>query len=168
MARRAITVRGIVQGVGFRPFVHELARRLGLGGFVRNQTGAVSIEVEGEPTTLDQFLAELTAGAPPLARIATVAADVAAGTPPRSIARRFHSTLAELIVAVCGRLRDGAGLHDVVLSGGVFMNALLLTECVARLEQAAFRVHRHRLVPPNDGGLCLGQLAIAGAAPPGV
>ena len=47
MERRAITVLGIVQGVGFRPFVHGLASRLGLGGFVKNQAGRVLIEVEG-------------------------------------------------------------------------------------------------------------------------
>ena len=48
MDRRAIAVSGIVQGVGFRPFVYDLATRLGLNGFVRNQTGGVLIEVEGE------------------------------------------------------------------------------------------------------------------------
>ena len=47
MERRAILVRGIVQGVGFRPFVFKLAERLHLHGFVRNQTGDVQIEVEG-------------------------------------------------------------------------------------------------------------------------
>jgi hydrogenase maturation protein HypF len=49
----------------------------------------------------------------------------------------------------------------VALSGGVFQNALLLTEATGRLEGDGFRVYRHRLVPPNDGGLCLGQLAAA-------
>jgi acylphosphatase len=60
MARRVIAVSGIVQGVGFRPFVHELAGRVGLAGFVRNETGGVRIEVEGPPADLDRFLAELT------------------------------------------------------------------------------------------------------------
>ena len=69
MERRAIDVRGLVQGVGFRPFVYNLAVRLGLAGFVRNQTGGVLIEVEGEPAILDRFLAELTDRPPPLARI---------------------------------------------------------------------------------------------------
>src|SRR3954451_19073687 len=67
--RRAITVSGIVQGVGFRPFVYNLASRLGLGGFVRNRTGVVLIEVEGESSSLDRFLAELVSPPPPLARI---------------------------------------------------------------------------------------------------
>src|SRR5262245_2401242 len=69
MDRRSIAVRGIVQGVGFRPFVYGLASRLGLGGFVKNETGGVLIEVEGEPLRLDCFLSELTTRPPPLAQI---------------------------------------------------------------------------------------------------
>ena len=68
MERRAIVVRGVVQGVGFRPFVHEVAARLRLGGFVRNQTGSVLIEVEGDAGQLEQFLSELGGRPPPLAR----------------------------------------------------------------------------------------------------
>src|SRR5581483_9993662 len=69
VARRAISVTGLVQGVGFRPFVHGLASRLGLRGFVRNQTGRVHIEVEGEPAVLDRFVGEIATGAPAHARI---------------------------------------------------------------------------------------------------
>ncbi len=69
MERRAITVRGQVQGVGFRPFVFRLACQLQLAGAVRNQAGEVHIEIEGEPDSLARFLDELTARAPPLARI---------------------------------------------------------------------------------------------------
>jgi hydrogenase maturation protein HypF len=79
------------------------------------------------------------------------------------IARRFHSTLVEVIAQVCHRLREATGLGTVVLSGGVFQSALLTSEVSARLREAGFRVYRHRLVPPNDGGLSLGQLAIAAA-----
>ena len=72
MDRRSIAVSGIVQGVGFRPFVYGLASRFGLHGFVKNQTGGVLIEVEGEGRSLDRFLDELTAQAPPLAEIDAV------------------------------------------------------------------------------------------------
>ena len=72
MKRRAIAVSGIVQGVGFRPFVYGLAARLGLHGFVKNQTGGVLIEVEGEDDSLDRFLDELTARPPRLAQIENV------------------------------------------------------------------------------------------------
>src|SRR5262249_48299047 len=74
MERRAIDVRGTVQGVGFRPFVHALASRLGLAGFVRNTGSAVSIEVEGDRGALDAFERELCAGPPPLPRIESVTA----------------------------------------------------------------------------------------------
>ncbi len=70
--RRAVAVHGVVQGVGFRPFVHGLAARWHLAGFVRNQAGCVLIEVEGQSPSLDGFLTDLTAKAPPLARIENV------------------------------------------------------------------------------------------------
>jgi len=73
MARRHIAVNGIVQGVGFRPFVHQLATRLGLGGFVCNQQGGVRIEVEGIPELLDEFVTKLSSQSPPLAKIHGVA-----------------------------------------------------------------------------------------------
>jgi hydrogenase maturation protein HypF len=95
--------------------------------------------------------------------IRAVARDASQGTDARLIARRFHSTMAELIAAVCDRLRQATGLEAVVLSGGVFMNALLTQEARGRLLRAGFRVYCHRLVPPNDGGLSLGQLAVAAA-----
>jgi hydrogenase maturation protein HypF len=70
MAQRlAVTVRGTVQGVGFRPFVYRLAGRHDLTGWVRNSTGPVEIEVEGDPGGLGRFLRELADEAPPLARI---------------------------------------------------------------------------------------------------
>jgi hydrogenase maturation protein HypF len=85
------------------------------------------------------------------------------GEAPSAIARRFHSTIVEVVARVCDRLRDRTGLDAVVLSGGVFLNALLTTEAEARLLAEGFRVYRHRLVPPNDGGLSLGQIAVAAA-----
>ena len=75
MERRAIAVQGVVQGVGFRPFVYGLASRLRLCGFVKNRTGDVLIEVEGEADHLDRFLVELTSELPPLAQIDHVSWD---------------------------------------------------------------------------------------------
>lgn len=63
MSRTRIIVTGIVQGVGFRYYTHQLARRLGLEGFVRNRMdGAVEVEVEGEDGTVNAFIAELRVG----------------------------------------------------------------------------------------------------------
>src|ERR1700722_14405957 len=69
MERRSIAVQGMVQGVGFRPFVYGLASRFELGGSVCNDAGSVVIEVEGETINLEQFLAALETLAPALARI---------------------------------------------------------------------------------------------------
>jgi hydrogenase maturation protein HypF len=67
--RRRFRVRGVVQGVGFRPFVFGLAQRQGLGGFVLNDGNGVVIEAEGAPATLDGFAASLRDEAPELARV---------------------------------------------------------------------------------------------------
>jgi hydrogenase maturation protein HypF len=95
--------------------------------------------------------------------IAAVAGEARSGVAPGIIGRRFHSTMVEIISDVCGRTRRQTGLGVVVLSGGVFLNALLLSEAVVGLTADGFRVYRHRLVPPNDGGLSYGQLAVAAA-----
>ncbi|HTZ13495.1 MAG TPA: acylphosphatase, partial [Mycobacterium sp.] len=77
--RQRFTVVGVVQGVGFRPFVHRIATGLGLAGFVGNDSGAVFIEVQGPVARVDEFARRLRAEAPPLARINTVSiADVEA------------------------------------------------------------------------------------------
>jgi hydrogenase maturation protein HypF len=113
--------------------------------------GAYPFELEsGNPLIIDTR---------PLIRAA--AADVTRGTAAGRVARRFHTTLVEMIVAVCDCVRRTTGLDAVALSGGVFLNALLTREVTARLTGDGFRVLRHRQVPPNDGGLCLGQLAVA-------
>ena len=72
MERRAFVVRGIVQGVGFRPFVHRIARQQELGGFVLNDGEGVVIEVEGTAAALERFAQALVEDAPPLAQIDSV------------------------------------------------------------------------------------------------
>jgi hydrogenase maturation protein HypF len=97
--------------------------------------------------------------------ICAIADDVRRGVSPELIACRFHGTLIELVVQTCGRLREQYGLERVVLSGGVFANAILSSELPRRLRDAGFTAFTHRAVPPNDGGLCLGQLAVAAHRP---
>ena len=70
--RQHFTVTGVVQGVGFRPFVHRIAGELGLSGFVGNDSGAVFVEVQGERARVDEFGRRLRSEAPPLARISAV------------------------------------------------------------------------------------------------
>jgi hydrogenase maturation protein HypF len=93
--------------------------------------------------------------------IRAVAADIRQAVGAARIARRFHTTMVKMIVAVCERLRNTSGLNEVVLSGGVFLNALLTREVCAVLGEKRFQVYRQQCVPPNDGGLSLGQIAIA-------
>jgi hydrogenase maturation protein HypF len=84
------------------------------------------------------------------------------GMPPVTIAARFHNGVAEAILHGCQITRENSRLNTVALSGGVFQNMLLLERTVDRLETQGFRVLRHRHVPPNDGGISLGQAVIAG------
>jgi hydrogenase maturation protein HypF len=74
-------------------------------------------------------------------------------------AARFHNGVADAIARTCDRFRDHSG--TVALSGGVFQNVLLLDRTVERLEGNGFRVLTHRNVPTNDGGISLGQVAVA-------
>lgn len=69
--RKIIDVRGVVQGVGFRPFVYRLAHEHSLTGWVLNHSGGVEIEVQGPAAALSAFVRDLEAQAPPLARIPT-------------------------------------------------------------------------------------------------
>lgn len=74
LCREALAVRGVVQGVGFRPFVYRLALEQGLAGFIGNDTDGVTIEIEGPEKCIEAFRARLREEAPPLSRIDSVAA----------------------------------------------------------------------------------------------
>ncbi|HEX6209422.1 MAG TPA: carbamoyltransferase HypF [Methylomirabilota bacterium] len=90
-----------------------------------------------------------------------VVEDLLAEVPPSRIAARFHATLADVLARVCERIRAGTGLGAVALSGGVFQNAWLQAAAIGRLERSGFEVYTHGQVPANDGGLALGQAAVA-------
>ena len=77
------------------------------------------------------------------------------------LAYMFHSALADLIAAGCERARQTTGLEACALSGGVFQNRLLTGMCASRLRKRGFRVLLHSLIPPNDGGIALGQAVAA-------
>ncbi len=105
--RLALDVRGVVQGVGFRPFVYRLARELGLGGHVGNDSARVFIEVEGPAAAVAEFVARLESDAPPLARVERVTGEP---VPPTGEAeftirpseiRAGHTTLVSPDTAVC-------------------------------------------------------------------
>jgi hydrogenase maturation protein HypF len=95
--------------------------------------------------------------------IRSVVEDILDGIAPGSVSARFHSAVANLVFVVAQRLRENHKLNRVVMSGGVFQNQRLLNEAGAKLMAAGFEVFSHHRVPANDGGLCLGQAAVANA-----
>jgi hydrogenase maturation protein HypF len=89
--------------------------------------------------------------------VSTMLDDLRRGCRVEKISVRFHAALAEAAV----RVAQEAGLPRVVLSGGCFQNRLLLSLVRQCLEAAGFTVYGHAMVPPNDGGLSLGQAVVA-------
>ena len=95
--------------------------------------------------------------------VRAVVDDTRGGVAPAIVAARFHNGVADAIARTCAILRARTGLGVVALSGGVFQNLLLLERTASRLEAGGFRVLVHGRVPPNDGGISLGQVAVAAA-----
>jgi hydrogenase maturation protein HypF len=122
--RLRVRVRGAVQGVGFRPFVHGLARALDLGGFVRNDAEGVLLEIEG--TRAREFVAALRRSAPPLARIDAVEAQCVA---PKAESQFFIAT------SVAGETRTR-----------VPADAAVCEECLDELFDPQSRFHHYPFV----------------------
>jgi hydrogenase maturation protein HypF len=95
--------------------------------------------------------------------IEAIARDRAAGVPRGRMSAKFHNGLATATVEICRCVGGESGLRRVCLSGGTFQNVRLLGSTVAGLRAAGFEVFLHAQVPPNDGGIALGQAAIAAA-----
>ena len=130
-AARLEAIAGVDGIAGAQPYACELAE--GAGGIVIDTKGIIR-------------------GA---------AQDIARGQSAASVSRRFHATLVEAFVGLAARLRDSTGIEAAVFGGGVFLNEILLTSLAARLEAAGFQVYRPEQLPPGDGGISLGQIAIA-------
>ena len=77
------------------------------------------------------------------------------------LAWAFHDALTELIVCACMEARQSTGIQTVVLTGGVYQNTLLLERTLLRLREQGFHILQHHLLPPNDGGVGLGQAVYA-------
>jgi hydrogenase maturation protein HypF len=134
-----------------------------------NYEGQAAVELEQLAATSrrDPYPAAITDGRPLTVAgsdlIRAAAEDLLAGVPREVIGSRFHQGVAAMIGEACGLLRERSGLGTVALSGGVFQNLLLLGTVVDLLEGRGFRVLTHSRVPPNDGGISLGQAVVAAA-----
>jgi hydrogenase maturation protein HypF len=107
---------------------------------------------------------QFTGGAIPIAAlIRFVVKDIIEGQSVQTVAARFHASLAEMLLVAARSARAKSGIDRVVLSGGVFQNKILFELLIDRLQRDDFIVITHHQVPPNDGGLALGQVAIASA-----
>jgi hydrogenase maturation protein HypF len=97
----------------------------------------------------------------PAPLVRALAADAASGVAAGETSAMFHNAVAEFLAASASRAREVTGLGTVTLSGGVFQNEYLLKRLAAALRADKFEVLIHREVPPNDGGISLGQAAVA-------
>jgi hydrogenase maturation protein HypF len=128
--------------------------------------GQAAIELESVASeTAETYPFRITARDPCQAdmspTIQAIVSDLGRKVPVTVISGRFHRTVAQVVVEGCQRIRELDGLNRVCLSGGTFQNLLLLNHAVSGLRQRGFEVFVHRRVPPNDGGLSLGQAVIA-------
>ncbi len=113
--------------------------------------------VEPVETTAGESLHEIDTL--PLLRLVTE--DVRHGVASSAIAGRFHQTVLKITLSGAEQMRNATGINTVILSGGVWQNRLLATHVPTALRHLGFQVLEHRRVPSNDGGLALGQAAIA-------
>ena len=98
---------------------------------------------------------------PTLSLVKELAERKLAGENSNQLALHFHRRLAGMIVSACEKAREETGINTVALRGGVYQNKLLLDYSVTMLEERGFHVLRHHLLPPNDGGISLGQAVAA-------
>ena len=144
-----------------------VAALLGLGNY--NHFDAqlpMALEALAEPGIDDRYEFGLPHGGEPLqldlcGTLRGMVEDLRSGTPAAVISAKFHNTLTEALRAMAKAARQSTRLEVVALSGGVFCNRFLTERLIRRLKQEGFTVLWNRSVPSNDGGIALGQAAIA-------
>jgi hydrogenase maturation protein HypF len=135
VCRQRFTVTGVVQGVGFRPFVHRVASELGLAGFVGNDSGSVFLEVQGPATRIDEFGRRLRAEGPPLARISGISAvDIEADT---ACGTNFQIVESQTVAGVTTPIPPDIAMCD---------------NCIAELFDPGNRRYRHPFVTCTNCG----------------
>jgi hydrogenase maturation protein HypF len=123
---------------------------------------AIEFEVFADPDEGRAYPFEVGEQVNPKVAIDALIADSLSGVPLPKISARFHNGLAQMVMEMCIHLSEKYDLSEVALSGGVWQNMTLLTKTLKLLEKSGFTVYIHHQVPANDGGLALGQAAIAG------
>lgn len=119
------------------------------------------ISMEPYPIVLDADVVEGPFRVDVRPMIRGIVADIEAGMLTSTISRRFHASVAHMVVAGACHIRNQHHVNSVVLSGGVFQNRHLTEMALHLLRCEQFEVYCHHRVPPNDGGLALGQAVIA-------
>jgi hydrogenase maturation protein HypF len=123
---------------------------------------AIELEALVDPDEIGEYAFEIgESDVDPLPLFQALVQDLLGGMNVGKIASRFHHAVARMVVDVCKQIRSLERVSDVVLSGGVWQNMVLLSSTVLDLRQAGFSVYVHREVPTNDGGIALGQAVIA-------
>jgi len=125
---------------------------------------AIEFEALADPDEHGAYLFELNQTQVQVGcAIEALIADVLAGVPTPVISAKFHNGLAQVTLEICQNLRVVNNINEVTLSGGVWQNITLLRRTLSLLQKDGFVVYIHHQVPTNDGGLSLGQAAIAAA-----
>jgi hydrogenase maturation protein HypF len=128
---------------------------------------AMEVEFRSDPNASGIYPFDLSTGDPlvvdPSPLVRELWEDLLKGESRPLLGGRFHASVAAMVQEVCEAIRIRVGLNRVCLSGGVFQNWLLLNKTVEALEHKGFQVYVQRQVPPNDGGISLGQAAVAAA-----
>jgi hydrogenase maturation protein HypF len=134
-----------------------------------NYAGQAAMELEqlADPHERGEYLAVISGNGPLLISgsdlVRAAAEDLLAGVEPSVIAARFHNGVIDVIVRCCAELRDTTEISTVALSGDLFQNVLLRHGVAEGLRGNEFRVLTHSRVPTDDGGISLGQAAVAAA-----
>ena len=102
--------------------------------------------IDEQPIIIDWFL-----------MVKKILSDISDKVNAEIISTKFHNTLVNIILKIAQK----TGIKKVILSGGCFQNAVLLEKSIDILNKYGFKVYRHQRIPPNDGGISLGQVVIA-------
>ena len=124
---------------------------------------AIELETQVDSGEIDAYPIHVDEGGviDPRPAIRSLWLDRKRGIAPPALAALFHNGVSQMVLVVCNNIRRQEGISRVVLSGGVWQNMSLLRSTVPALEKAGFEVLIHRQVPANDGGIALGQAAVA-------